>query len=149
MHPDELDIDPVLVGQLLAAQFPEWGDLPLEPVPSAGTDNALYRLGDAMVVRLPRIHWAVEQVAKEQEWLPRLAPFLPLPIPALLARGTPTDDYPWKWSIYSWLDGESVATVPLADPRRAAGELAAFITALQRIAATDGPGARRAQRLAR
>ena len=76
MHADEVETDVSLVGRLLAAQFPHWAGLPIEPLPSAGTDNALYRLGDDMVVRLPRIHWAVEQVGLEQEWLPKLAPAL-------------------------------------------------------------------------
>ena len=87
MHADELDIDIALVGRLLGGQFPDWAGLPIEPVPSAGTDNALYRLGDDMVVRLPRIHWARGQVEKEQEWLPRLAPALPLAIPVPLGAG--------------------------------------------------------------
>lgn len=87
MHTDEVDTDVTLVGRLVAAQFPQWADLAIEPVPSAGTDNALYRLGDDMVVRLPRIHWAVGQVDKEQKWLPELAPLLPLAIPVPLAKG--------------------------------------------------------------
>ena len=74
MHADEVDTDMSLVRRLLAAQFPRWADLPLRPVPSGGTDNAIYRLGDDMAVRLPRIAWAIGQVAKEQQWLPRLAP---------------------------------------------------------------------------
>ena len=89
MHVDEVDVDVSLVGRLLAAQFPQWADLPLEPVRSAGTDNALYRLGDDMAVRLPRIEGATGQVDKEQQWLPRLAPHLPLAIPVPLAKGAP------------------------------------------------------------
>lgn len=58
MHVDEIETGVSLVARLLTAQFPQWADLPIEPVPSAGTDNALYRLGEDMVVRLPRMHWA-------------------------------------------------------------------------------------------
>ena len=89
MHADEVDTDIDLVVRLLAAQFPLWAGLPIRPVPSAGTDNALYRLGDDMVVRLPRIDWAIGDVDKEQQWLPKLAPFLPLAIPVPLAKGQP------------------------------------------------------------
>jgi len=89
MHVDEVETDAPLVRRLLAAQFPEWADLAIQPVASAGTDNALYRLGDEMVVRLPRIQWAVEQVEREQRWLPKLAPFLPVAIPVPLAKGSP------------------------------------------------------------
>ena len=130
MHADEVDIDVALVRRLLAAQFPQWADLPIEPVRSAGTDNAIYRLGDEMAVRLPRIHWAVGQVDKEQEWLPKLAPHLPLAIPVPLAKGIPGEGYPWNWSVYPWLEGENATIERIADPRQAATELAQFIAAM-------------------
>src|SRR5579871_5080141 len=133
MHVDEVDTDVSLVGRLLAAQFPQWADLPIRPVRSAGTDNALYRLGDDMAVRLPRIHWAVGQVEKEQQWLPRLAPLLPLAIPIPLAMGTPAEGYPWHWSVYRWLAGENATSERLADPILTATALAQFVAALQRI----------------
>lgn len=139
MHADEVDTDAALVGRLLTAQFPTWAGLPIEPVGSAGTDNALYRLGDTMVVRLPRIHWAVAQVEKEQRWLPRLAPFLPLAIPVPRAMGTPAEGYPYPWSVYRWLGGETAIIERLTDPREAATALAQFIAALQRIETTGGP----------
>jgi aminoglycoside phosphotransferase (APT) family kinase protein len=139
MHVDEVDTDVSLVGRLLAAQFPRWADLAIEPVPSAGTDNALYRLGDDMAVRLPRIPAATGQVDKEHRWLPRLAPHLPLAIPVPLAKGTPGEGYPWRWSVYQWLDGEPATMERLADARQAATELAQFIAALQRIDPTGGP----------
>lgn len=111
MHSDEVETDVSLVRRLLAAQFPHWADLPIAPVESAGTDNALYRLGDDMAVRLPRIHWATGQVDKEQRWLPRLAPLLPLAIPLPLGRGEPAEGYPWSWSVYGWLKGENPTVV--------------------------------------
>jgi aminoglycoside phosphotransferase (APT) family kinase protein len=139
MHVDEVITDVSLVRRLLAAQFPQWADLPISPVPSGGTDNAIYRLGDDMAVRLPRIHWAISQVEKEQQWLPRLAPHLPLAIPVPFAMGTPGEGYPWHWSVYRWLEGENATIERLADPCRAATELAKFITALQRVDLTGGP----------
>jgi aminoglycoside phosphotransferase (APT) family kinase protein len=139
MHDEEINTDPSLVRRLLLVQFPQWADLSIKPVPSAGTDNALYRLGDDMVVRLPRIHWAVGQVEKEHKWLPRLAPFLPLAIPVPLVKGEPGESYPWHWSVYRWLDGENATIVRIADPRQAAKDLAQFITALQRIDPVGGP----------
>jgi aminoglycoside phosphotransferase (APT) family kinase protein len=107
MHADEVDTDVSLVRRLLAAQFPHWADLPIAPVESAGTDNAIYRLDDEMAVRLPRIHWATGQVDKEQLWLPKLAPLLPVAIPVPLGRGEPAEGYPWSWSVYRWLKGEN------------------------------------------
>jgi aminoglycoside phosphotransferase (APT) family kinase protein len=139
MHVDEVNTSVSLVVRLLTAQFPHWADLPISPVRSAGTDNALYRLGKDMVVRLPRIHWATGQVEKEQRWLPRLAPLLPLAIPLPLAKGEPGEGYPWHWSVYRWLEGEDATKERIADPRQAATDLAQFIAALQRIDATGGP----------
>lgn len=139
MHADEVDIDMSLVRRLLAAQFPQWADLPLEPVDSAGTANAIYRLGADMAVRLPRIQAATGQMDKEHQWLPRLAPLLPLAIPVPLAKGTPAEGYPWHWSVYRWLDGENAAIERIADPRQAATALAQFVAALQRIDPAGGP----------
>lgn len=141
MHDGEVDTNASLVRRLLAAQFPEWADLPIRPVESAGTDNAIYRLGDNLSVRLPRIDWAVGQVDKEQQWLPRLAPFLPCAISAPLAKGNPGEGYPWHWAIYRWLTGENATSERISDPCLAAIELAQFITALQRIDTTGGPRA--------
>ena len=139
MHLDEVDINISLVVQLLITQFPQWANLPVEPAHAVGTGNALYRLGDDMVVRLPRIPSAVGQVDKEQKWLPTLAPLLPLDIPVPLAKGKPSDDYPWHWSVYRWLQGEDATIAPIADLRQAATDLAQFIIALQQIEATGGP----------
>ncbi|WP_231494790.1 aminoglycoside phosphotransferase family protein [Cellulomonas sp. KRMCY2] len=139
MHDDERDIDAGLVRRLLAAQLPQWAGLPLTPVRSAGTDNAMFRLGDDMAVRLPRVPWAVEQVAKEQTWLPRLAPLLPLAVPELLGTGAPGAGYDWPWSVYRWLDGVDATVEPVADLHRAADELGGFVAALRRVDPTGGP----------
>lgn len=139
MHADELDIDASLVGRLVAAQFPEWADLAITPVRSAGTDNAMYRLGDDMAVRLPRIPSAAKQVDKEQRWLPHLAPHLPLAVPVPLGRGVPGEGYGLPWSVYRWLDGENLFDEPIADLRDAAAQLGRFVAALREIDATGGP----------
>jgi aminoglycoside phosphotransferase (APT) family kinase protein len=107
-------------------------------VESAGTDNALYRLGDDMVTRLPRIVGPTAQIAKEHQWLPHLAPRLPLAIPIPLALGSPGEGYPWQWSIYSWLEGENASNGYIAVLRQMTTDLAEFITALQRIDSTGG-----------
>ncbi len=139
MHADEVETDAALVRRLLAAQFPQWSELPITPVRSAGTDNAIFRLGDDLAVRLPRIHWAVGQVHKEHQWLPRLAPFLPRAVPVPVVMGAPAAGYPWHWSVYRWLPGANTTREGIADPCQAALDLAQFITALQRIDTTGGP----------
>lgn len=139
MHVDEVDTNVSLVRQLLNTQFPHWANLPIRHAHSTGTGNALYRLGDDMVVRLPRIPSAVGQVDKEQKWLPILAPLLPLNIPNPLAKGKPSGGYPWHWSVYRWLEGKDATAAPISDPHQAATGLAQFIIALQGIEATGGP----------
>lgn len=139
MHADEVDIDARLVRRLLAAQLPEWAELPLEPIHPLGTDNAIYRLGEGMAVRLPRVERATAALEKECRWLPELAPLLPLAVPTPLAVGEPSDGFPFRWAVYSWLDGETATDGRLADLDRAASDLAAFVAALQRADPADGP----------
>src|SRR5688572_1586474 len=91
MHADEIATDVYLVRRLLAEQLPQWAELPIEPVVSYGTDHDIYRLGDELAVRLPRIGWATAQASKEAEWLPKLGPHLPLAVPVQLARGRPAE----------------------------------------------------------
>jgi aminoglycoside phosphotransferase (APT) family kinase protein len=139
MHADEVETDASLVRRLLAGQFPQWAELPIERIDSSGTDHAIYRLGDGMAVRLPRIHWATRQADKDERWLPVLAPHLPLAIPVPLAKGSPAEGYPWQWSVVPWLEGEAWTIDGVDDLCQAAIALAQFITALQRIDTTGGP----------
>ncbi len=149
MHADEADIDAAIVRRLLAAQLPQWAKLAIELVKSPGTDNELYRLGDDMVVRLPRIEGAVKHVGKEQRWLPRIAPLLPVAIPVPLGKGAPGEGYSWPWSVYRWLDGENPTAGHIIDPHLLTKELAEFITALHQVNLLDGPPASRGVPLAK
>jgi aminoglycoside phosphotransferase (APT) family kinase protein len=132
MHADEVETDVALVRRLLAGQLPQWAELPIELVDSYGTDHDIYRLGDQLVARLPRIGWAAGQAATEARWLPRLAPHLPLAVPVQLARGTPAEGYPFDWSVYRWLPGAD-ANGTIDDLDRAAVDLAAFVVALRGV----------------
>lgn len=141
MHADELDIDSQLVRRLLSTQYPHLARLPLSLVPTSGTDHTLFRLGDEWVVRMPRIHWATEQAELERRWLSQLAPHLPLAVPEQVAMGEPGEGYPWPWTVYRWLDGESAIDNPAADTVRTAVDLARFIRALQTADPAGGPAA--------
>ncbi|MBF9069309.1 aminoglycoside phosphotransferase family protein [Streptacidiphilus sp. NEAU-YB345] len=153
MHADETEIDLPLVRRLVAEQFPQWAALPVERVDSAGTSNAMFRLGEEMVVRLPRIAGAAADVEKEQHWLRRLAPQLPCAVPAPLGVGTPAHGYPWAWSVYGWLDGVNPTVGQDALPESEqladdlAADLAAFVTALHRIDPDGGPASYRSEPL--
>jgi aminoglycoside phosphotransferase (APT) family kinase protein len=135
----KFQVDVSLVGRLVATQFPQWAELPIRPVEHDGWDNWTFHLGEHMTVRLPSAAGYAQQVEKEQRWLPRLAPLLPLPIPVPLAMGMPDDHYPWHWSIYQWLDGEIATIERIADLPQFATTLADFLVALQRADATGGP----------
>lgn len=137
----KVEIDADLVRRLVAAQFPQWADLPVRPVAVGGWDNRAFHLGETMVVRLPSARRYAPQVEKDQAWLPRLAPHLPLQIPAPLALGRPGDGYPGAWSVFAWLPGETALAADVADRSAFARDLAMFLAALQRIDATGGPAA--------
>lgn len=147
MHEDEVDTDADLVRRLLAAQFPKWADLPIERFPSGGTVNAIYRLGDDMCVRLPLTEAWAWHLETEAKWLPRLGPHVPVDVPDVLARGIPADGYPFAWSVFRWLDGETWTLDGLRDEREAAGDLASFITALHQIDTVGGQRPRRASKI--
>jgi aminoglycoside phosphotransferase (APT) family kinase protein len=139
MPDPKLTIDTDLVRQLIDAQFPQWRHLPVSPVASGGWDNRTFHLGDDMTVRLPSAAPYALQVEKEHRWLPRLAPLLPLPIPVPLAMGKPGEGYPWHWSVYRWIEGETAKTAEIADIRLFAVDLAKFLIALRRIDSARGP----------
>ena len=132
-------IDEELARRLVARQFPGWADLPITPVERGGVDNRTFRLGSELTVRLPAGDWYALQVEKEQRWLPKLAPHLPLPIPVPLAMGEPGDGYPWHWSVYRRLDGEIATIDGIADLRQFALALADFLVVLYQIDAAGGP----------
>lgn len=139
MHADEVPTDVRLVRRLLRSQHPDWADLPIEPVVSAGTDNAMFRLGEDLAVRLPRIAWAVDAITKEQAWVPKIAAAVPLSIPLPVATGAPRSEFPYPWSVVEWLPGELAELEMLADPIEAAHDLARFVLALRELDPTGGP----------
>ncbi|MEV7445439.1 aminoglycoside phosphotransferase family protein [Streptomyces sp. NPDC091204] len=143
MHPGQHPVDEDLVRRLVAGQFPRWAGLPVERFPSGGTVNAMYRLGEDMAVRLPLTEGGAEDVPTEREWLPRLAPALPTPVPEVLGAGEPAEGYPWQWSVCRWLTGENPEAGALGEPVPLARDLAGFVAAMRSITL---PGAPRAHR---
>lgn len=132
-------IDIALVKRLISIQFPQWSTLPINPVKSSGWDNRTYHLGNNMTIRLPSKAEYASQVEKEQTWLPKLAKHLPLAIPKPIAKGRPTSEYPWPWSIYQWLEGETASPVRIDDLNQFAESLANFLKALQQCDTAGAP----------
>lgn len=141
MNQEELIIDAPLVRRLIEAQFPHWKGLPIRPVSESGWDNKTFHLGSDMLVRMPSSAEYEPQVEKEHLWLPRLKPFLPLPIPEPLTMGQPDLGYPWSWLIYRYLKGDAAASTKIADLNAFAKSLGQFLKALHHIDTHGGPKA--------
>lgn len=139
MRAGEIDIDAPLVRRLVARRFPAWAELPVSRLRSSGTENAMFRLGPDLVVRLPRHPGAVADVTHERDWLPRLGPGLPVAAPEPVGSGEPDGDFPWPWSVYRWLDGANPVAGAVKEPEQLAKELGAFVAALRRTATVDAP----------
>ncbi|KZS60351.1 aminoglycoside phosphotransferase family protein [Mycobacterium ostraviense] len=134
--PDEITAR--LARRLVDSQFPHWSSLAITPVAHQGVDNRTFRLGDELSIRLPTADWYADQVAKEQHWLPQLAPWLPLPIPQPVAMGGPAFHYPYPWSVYRWLDGATAAEA-VTDWGPIGCALGHFLRTLHHIDPGDGP----------
>ncbi|PFG43409.1 aminoglycoside phosphotransferase (APT) family kinase protein [Isoptericola jiangsuensis] len=136
----EIEIDVALVRGLLTEQHPDLAGLPLRVV-AQGWDNVMTRLGDDLAVRLPRRAIAAPLVEHEQEWLPRLAPHLPVrvPVPVRIGRPSTALGYPWSWSVVPWVPGLRGADVPRARRGDVAAALAGFLAAMHRPAPPDAP----------
>jgi aminoglycoside phosphotransferase (APT) family kinase protein len=139
MHEDEIDVDTTLVHRLLTEQFPHLAERSIAGVRSTGTVNAIYRLGNDLYVRLPRVATWAESIDREWTWLPRLAPQISLTIPQPVGRGQPTDWYPCPWAIYRWIEGEPYQDDRINDERQAACDLANFILELRSLNLTGAP----------
>ncbi|MEV5690163.1 aminoglycoside phosphotransferase family protein [Micromonospora globbae] len=132
MHPDQVDVTSGVVAALVAAQFPRWRHHPVRPVVSHGTVNALFRLGEGIVLRFP-LRPSPEhrdELVREQEVARRIAPQVPLPVPEPLALGEPGPGYPGVWTAYRWIPGTPLDDAAVGDPVRVARDLAGFVTAL-------------------
>lgn len=140
LHEDEFHIDISVVADLIAAQMPEWSELPLRRLDTAGTVNFTYRLGSDMLVRLPRAPAYSRGPLRESRWLPIFEPLLPLQISNHLALGTGTDAYPSPWSVLSWIPGENATPRTLSDLTDAATRLGEFVVALRGVGTAGGPG---------
>jgi aminoglycoside phosphotransferase (APT) family kinase protein len=134
----EVEISEQLVRTLLLEQHPDLADLDIRLLTN-GWDNALFRLGPELLVRLPRRQMAARLVVNEAAWLPALESSLPIPVPAPVRLGGPSDSYPWNWAVVPWFEGEAVGMAAFADPARAATQLGEFLAALHQPAPPDAP----------
>lgn len=130
MHEGQVPIDTMLVADLLRAQFPQYADLPLQTVRSGGTENAVFRLGADLALRMPLHAGSVSSLLKEARWLRVVAPLFTLQTPSVVATGHPGSGYPFPWAIVSWLDGVDGQQSDIGGSHRAVAALAADIRSL-------------------
>ena len=137
LHADEIPIDADLVRGLVRRALPEHADAPIRRLASSGSTNALFRLGEDLLVRLPRQPGGSATISKEATWLPVLRPLLPVSVPDVVAVFEPDRGYPERWSVVRWIGGahpEVVDPDTPVDPRREdlAVDLAKVVRALGR-----------------
>jgi aminoglycoside phosphotransferase (APT) family kinase protein len=136
--PAEVTIDSSLVRALLSEHHADLAHLPLNDL-GEGWDNRLFRLGDELIVRMPRRAASAALIEHEQQWLPRLSPSLPLPIPVPLRVGRPGCGFPWPWSVVPWFPGQTALVEPVQDIAAAATSLGQFLRGLHQPAPGDAP----------
>ncbi|CAN5524401.1 aminoglycoside phosphotransferase family protein [soil metagenome] len=137
MHAIEIPLDEQIVRRLVREQFPEWAHLPVS-LAATGTVNAMYRLGDSLVVRLPFVPDSTG-IAFETEWLPKLASGLGVAIPSVLGIGEPSSAYPQPWLVLDWLEGSTALPGGLEHPDGLAVDLADFVSGMRRLDPIGAP----------
>ena len=120
-------IDDTLVRSLIDQQFPQWKNEVVSPVERSGWDNRMFHLGSDRLVRLPSADEYISQVEKEQAWLPVLAKALPLSILTPVGIGLPCKAFPRPWSVYEWIDGETILENIPENLEAVASDLATFL----------------------
>ncbi len=135
---EDMSSTPAQVARLLQHQVPQWAHLSLRPVQTTGTDNALFRLGEGLVVRMPRRESAVALLHKELDWLPHLQG-LPLAVPNLRYRGRAEALPRLDFGIFDWMEGKTATAENLADWQEAAVRLAEFLRALHKKDTKNAP----------
>jgi aminoglycoside phosphotransferase (APT) family kinase protein len=140
MHADEVRATADQVSRLLRDHCPRWSGLPVVALAEEveGTDHVLFRVGDELVARMPKVAWAEDQVESDARWLPVVAPHLPVRVPVPIFVGEPGLDFPWRWSLVPWISGDAPPRLG-CDDVVLAQDLATFARALHAVAAGDGP----------
>ncbi|RAO60561.1 hypothetical protein LUPAC06_01184 [Micromonospora saelicesensis] len=137
MHADQVGVSVDVVSALVAEQFPRWRGLPVRPLPSTGTVNALFRLGPDIVLRFPLLPSSDPELRaelrREQEYAVLLGRHLPVAVPEPLGLGEPGDGYPGPWTAYQFIPGETAQPDRIADLDVFARDLAGVVTALRGI----------------
>ena len=137
MHPGQLAVSAETVRTLVDEQFPQWRRLPLRPVTSQGTVNALFRIGENLLARFPLQpgdvaairRWLESEAQAARELLGRTR----FPTPEPVALGEPGAGYPLPWSVQTWLPGTVATDQDPGESIAFAHDLAEFIQGVRSI----------------
>ena len=121
-----------IAARLISTQFPELAEKKILPMTGAGTDNLIFRIGDDLCARFPKVPWAADTARREALALPRFAG-APLSAPEVYGLGRPGTGYPNSWSILTWLPGTPLEDGALDDPAFAARQLADFFGYVRKV----------------
>jgi aminoglycoside phosphotransferase (APT) family kinase protein len=137
MHADQLAVPAETVRVLVSEQFPEWARLPITPVDSEGTVNAIFRIGDRFTARFPLRPGDVDETLRrlvgEADAARELARHTRFPVPDPVALGRPGHGYPLPWSVQTWLSGTTATTEDACASAGFAHDLAELIADVRGI----------------
>jgi len=134
-----MSVSVATVRELVDRQFPQWADRPIAAGPSGGAGNALFRLGNDLLVRLPLHPGSAAAVDMQFTWLPWLAAQLPLAVPVPVAAGTSDEAFPRPWAVFRWLRGIGLDIYQDVDLADVAVRLGRFVAALRSAEIAGAP----------
>jgi aminoglycoside phosphotransferase (APT) family kinase protein len=146
LHSRQVPFDLALARRLIESQIPQYSNLPMILVAEQGTDHVLCRVGGSLVARFPIIDWAAEQVWSDQRWLPFFSQVLPVEVPRQIIVGNPEFEYPFHWSLCTWLEGRPLTPHGRQDSSDLVDQLCDILLRL-RAAPTSGAPLAREHRL--
>ncbi len=105
LHDGEVPADERTVRALLQEQAPHLADLPVRRVRGTGTVNHVFRVGDDLAARLPRLPSWEADLTREADLLPVVAAVLPVAVPEPVLLGVPSSAFPLRWGLVRWIEG--------------------------------------------
>ena len=125
--------DAHLVAQLLLEQFPDLAREDVRPSSASGSSNWVFRVGGKFAVRLPRSESYTADLLTEAQFLPRLAPHLSVPVPAVRFLAEPSALFPRPWTVVTWVPGHCPVGLNPSAQKRLATTLGRFVRCLHRV----------------
>ena len=137
MHAGQLSVSPETVRELVDEQFPKWRSLAIQAVDSAGTVNAIFRIGGQFAARFalepgepgPMRRRLESEAAAARELAGRTRFATPEPV----ALGEPGAGYPLPWLAQTWLPGVMAIDEDPGESEAFAHDLAEFIEGVRTI----------------